>query len=247
MCAGFPRASYQTPTLFAEQAFVGGNQLTRNESFQDGFALPFLRGDLFHSKPLQFFARVSQHVGGAPVDGQDAALEVKDEDRIVGLLEDGFVAQFRLFAPHHLPPLLQRMHHGGSQTADVLLDDVVHRAGFHALHGGILPHRTGPDDERRQRRVFESQFQRLHAVETRHAEIGQDQVGLESPERIQKILARLNQSKSTVLHGFTDLAPGKLEIRFQILHDQNANGVTHNLFPCCGRDEPRSFQGAVHQ
>ena len=115
---------------------------------------------------------------------QDRLLQSIEEQRavgkigqrvVIGEIGDALVGQVTL-APHR--GFAQFPLDGRRQPLEVVLHDVVVRAGSHRGHGGVFADRAGDKNERQIRMLFANDRQRLGAAEARHRVVGDHQVPL---------------------------------------------------------------------
>src|SRR4029077_9173118 len=95
-----------------------------------------------------------------------------------------------LFAPRSAE--VERPEDGGPESLQMMLDDVVRRAGLDVLSSRFLVEAAGDDDERRVRSLEERDPQRVARAERRQRMIGENDVGRKLVQRRAKSALRVH-------------------------------------------------------
>ena len=90
----------------------------------------------------------------------------------------------------------------------------------------LLTHRSGQEQERHLWRDLQRDLQRLHAVELRQREIGQDDVGRELLQRIPQLRFGLDVAPLAAQTRARQVVPRTLDVEVVILDEQHAERLS---------------------
>ena len=183
---------------------------------------------------LELVARVSHHPQERVVRIDEVARCVAEHDPDdAGLGEPGEPELARtarlLAAAMRLArfPLAQLSFDDRRQAREAILEQVVIGARAHRLDGGLLPDRTGHDDERQVASVLLGHGQRGEGAEPRHRPVGDHDVpalGLQRGAHGLRILDALELDRAA---GAANRLDDELGIHRRILDEQDAQRLAH--------------------
>ena len=127
-----------------------------------------------------------------------------------------------------LPRLGERALHGCGQADQVGLQHVVGRSALQRADGIFLADRAGDKDKGHVRTQFGREAQRRHAVELRHGEIREDDVGRELAQRRFEGLLALDDAVADAQARALEFAHLEFGVARDILGEQHADrGCRH--------------------
>ena len=125
------------------------------------------------------------------------------------------------------PLQVQRPLHRGPEPLQVMLHDVVGRAGLDVLGGDLFVEAAGHDDHRRVRGLLGHEPQGVPGGEPRHRVVGEDEVGGEAAEGVAQRTLRVDATRGTADARAADLALDELRVGRDVLHDEDARERGH--------------------
>ena len=117
-----------------------------------------------------------------------------------------------------------------SQSRQALLHQVIAGAGLHRLHRGVLADGAGNKDERNVKVGGTENFERIHAGEARHAEIGDDSVPALPGQRGFQIRRRLHAPVRRVEAATAQGPQCQLRVVLGVLDDEDFYRIVHAIW-----------------
>ncbi len=118
--------------------------------------------------------------------------------------------------------------HGGLETAEVALENVVGGAAFQRLDGAILAESAGDEHERQLRAHAAHHVERTHAVESGQREIAEHDVWCERVELIAQTLLGFDAAREDVETPTHQGARDEFGVGLDVLDQQHLDGIRHD-------------------
>ena len=112
---------------------------------------------------------------------------------------------------------------GRAQPGQVVLDQVVARAGVHAADGRLLVDRSGDDDEGNGRGELPHQRQRRHPVEPGDGIVREDHGRLKQLQRADEVFPGLHPPGLTLEARPLELVLDQLGVEWLVIEDQDSH------------------------
>ncbi len=111
---------------------------------------------------------------------------------------------------------------GGRQAHQVVLQDVIGRAALQRANRVVLAQRAGNENERNVGDGLARDRESAHAVEVRHGEVREDDVGIEFDELAAEVLLALDAARIHRNPRALELARCEDGVSFDVLDDQDS-------------------------
>src|SRR5207249_4778685 len=177
---------------------------------------------------------VAQHLAIPGVPEDEISLLVGDEDPVRGLLVElpkpGFALTQSLFGEPARPPYLglaQLALERRWEPREIVLHDIVVRAGLHHVDGDVLPDRARNENERDVAPGLARDRERLAPAELRHGEIRDDEMRLELVQLATKVRFALHPAALEGEPSAFQLALDQLGVGFAVLRKQYPERFSH--------------------
>ncbi len=115
----------------------------------------------------------------------------------------------------------------GRETHEVGLEDVVGRAVLQRPDGVVLTKGSGDEDERNVGNDLARNPERAHAVELRHAEVGEDDMRTEFADLAPEVFLALHAARAHGKACALELAFGELGVARDVFHHQDSEFLAH--------------------